>query len=85
MRETVYVLIGKGDHAGQELQRLMDQDQMGPLGYWALSQLLGMAGHPATSFVARNGQLYLDQNNYKRSQITDFCPPSFEEKACKSG
>ena len=64
MRETVYVLIGKGDHAGQELQRLMDQDQMGPLGYWALSQLLSMAGHPATSFVARNGQLYLDQNNY---------------------
>ena len=52
MRETVYVLIGKGDHAGQELQRLMDQDQMGPLGY-ALSQLLSMAGHPATSFVAR--------------------------------
>ena len=51
MRETVYVLIGK-DHAGQELQRLMDQDQMGPLEYWALSQLLSMAGHPATRVLS---------------------------------
>ncbi len=66
MRESVYVLMEKGDHTGQELQRLFDEDQMGPLGYWFLAELLEMAGHPAAGFAARNGTFYMNEASFLR-------------------
>jgi len=45
-RQTGLMMAGKSRHTGQELQRLLDDESMGPVGYWAIAAFLKQFGSP---------------------------------------
>ena len=45
-RQTALTMAGKGQHSIRELQRVLDNEPLGPVGYWAIAEFLKKFGSP---------------------------------------
>ena len=45
-RQTALMMASKSRHTGNELQRLLDHEAIGPVGYWAIAAFLKRFGSP---------------------------------------
>ena len=54
LREAGLVLAGRAEHTAGELRRVVDQP-LGPLGHWALAELLAKAGKPSAGMIVGRG------------------------------
>jgi hypothetical protein len=55
MRESVLTVTGRGRYTGEELTRLYESREMGPVGFLATAALLDLIGHPARRVFAERG------------------------------
>jgi ankyrin repeat protein len=65
-RETVFVVGGKGKYTGAELERAYKSDDIGPIGYLVIAELLTYIKHPAVSAFAQRGLEQLSATDFRK-------------------
>jgi hypothetical protein len=65
-RESTFVMLGQGRYTDVELDRLHKSDDIGPIGWLAISRLLGMAGSSASRDFALEGLIRLGSGDFLR-------------------
>jgi len=65
-REAVFVATGHDRYTSSELQRLLDSDQTGPLGYLTAASLLSYAKSPAAQSFAAKGLQSLSLDDFHK-------------------
>jgi hypothetical protein len=65
-REAVYVFGNKGQYTQLELKRLYESDQMGPIGFWTISQLLAWTKLPFSQKFAERGLGRLTSADFRK-------------------
>ena len=63
-RESSFVMLGQGRYTDAELDRLYKSDDIGPIGWLAISRLLGMAGSSASRDFALQGLIRLGSGDF---------------------
>ena len=65
-RETVFVLNNQGQDTGQELRRLYESSQVGPIGYLTIAELLAEINSPYAAMFAQLGLQRLSAADFRK-------------------
>lgn len=65
-RQTALTMAGKGQHSIRELQRVLDNEPLGPVGYWAIAEFLKKFGSPKYQPFASHALSTLNTNTLYR-------------------